>query len=873
MKRHLRHIAVFLVVAALYSLGAVEFLERAFLDARFRVLTRPPTGNVVLVEMDVASLARFDSWPWPRSLYARALTNLLAAGAQRVALDIDLSSRSTPQQDAALAAAIENGGERVILATFQQYRRTGNGRDGMRLVDVTPNPAIATGGRLASINVIPDPDGLVRMIPTYQEMGFGTVPALSVAFAGTEKSAGGMFYVDYGIDAKAIPRLSFADVVDGRFNPESIAGKAVIIGATAIELGDQVAVPIHRVLPGSVVQALATESQLQGRALERLASLPVLAVALLVSLLLCPVFERMSWRRGLLCLGGLAGGTAALAVGIQALLPLIVDTVPVLLTIAGGYVVALAFRIDRQDLRLIAQSLDIHRRNAFMRMVVDNSFDGIITVNSDNLVRTFNQAAEGIFGYGAAEVVGQPFDRLFVAPDEQPPATGGNAILAVLGGSPEERLGVRRSGERFPVTVAVTKMHIRSERVHIVQVRDLSAQNDAEARAEEARNRLRDAIDHTAEGFMLFDAEDRLIMCNQVYRELFPSGEAIAVPGRRFEDMLREWIGRGELADAAENPEEWIRWRLERHSRNGNRFDMRLAEGKHVRVSERRTGDGGTVIVYTDISADREREETLEKARLEAESANRAKSEFLANMSHELRTPLNAIIGFSEIMESELLGPIGTPAYRGYAADVQQAGKHLLDVINDILDVSRIEAGQYVIREEPLDLNRITDTCVRMVNPRVQQAKQTLECHLPDPLPVMRGDQRVLKQVLINLLSNATKFTPEGGRIGVDVALCDDGGLEIRVSDNGVGMAKEDIPRALSVFGQVDSRLARAYEGTGLGLPLVKSYVELHGGTLNIESEPAVGTTVTAHFPAERVMGSVPAIRRREDSLETVPSA
>ena len=236
-----------------------------------------------------------------------------------------------------------------------------------------------------------------------------------------------------------------------------------------------------------------------------------------------------------------------------------------------------------------------------------------------------------------------------------------------------------------------------------------------------------------------------------------------------------------------------------------------------------------------------------------ADAANRAKSAFLAGMSHELRTPLNAIIGFSEMMTLEALGPIGNQRYLGYAKDIHGSGVHLLALINDILDLSRIDSGQGKLDESLVDLHEIAAQSLRFVTPQADANRLNLDLSCEHEMPVMRADARKLKQALINLLANAVKFTPPGGRISVRI-FCFEAGIAIAVTDTGIGIAAQDIPRALECFGQVDSTLSRKYDGVGLGLPLAKQFMELHGGTLSLESTVNVGTTVTLTLPAWRIV-------------------
>jgi PAS domain S-box-containing protein len=251
------------------------------------------------------------------------------------------------------------------------------------------------------------------------------------------------------------------------------------------------------------------------------------------------------------------------------------------------------------------------------------------------------------------------------------------------------------------------------------------------------------------------------------------------------------------------------------------------------------------------------RVEELSIAHQQLRCAKLAQSQFLANMSHELRTPLNAIIGFSEIIESETLGPVGSVKYRDYAGDIHESGQHLLELINDILDLSKVESGTDELHEDKIEIPEIIRSALKLVGHRAEQGGVKLELELADQLPALRADERKLKQILVNLLSNAIKFTDAGGEVAL-WAWCRMGsGYVFQIIDTGIGIAPEDIPKALSRFGQVDGDLNRQYEGTGLGLPLTKALVELHGGVLDLQSQVGVGTTVTVRFPAERIVASL----------------
>ena len=395
---------------------------------------------------------------------------------------------------------------------------------------------------------------------------------------------------------------------------------------------------------------------------------------------------------------------------------------------------------------------------------------------------------------------------------------------------------------------------------------DVTEERLTQARAQAAENRLRDAIDSVSEAFVLWDRNGRLLMCNRNYRSFFKLEARVLKPG-----ASRDGVNRiAKLAIRREySPSE---------SRPGTR-EYEMADGRWLQISERRTADGGMVMTAADITAikmqdearrlnqaelqdavdnlERSQSQLAELARkyeaekIRAEGANKAKSEFLANMSHELRTPLNAINGFSEIMVGEMFGPLGDKRYAEYAQDILSSGQHLLALINDILDMSKIEAGKMNLRFEPLHVGDVIEDAVRLVQNRAEAAGLKINVKLPD-LPEVEADYRAIKQVLLNLLSNAVKFTPHGGNIIVaGERSVDPLGERVRISvrDTGIGISPEDLGRLARPFEQIENQHSKTQQGTGLGLALTKSLVEMHEGALRIESEPGKGTEVSFLLP------------------------
>ncbi len=389
---------------------------------------------------------------------------------------------------------------------------------------------------------------------------------------------------------------------------------------------------------------------------------------------------------------------------------------------------------------------------------------------------------------------------------------------------------------------------------------DVTQQKGAQARLNAAEIRLRAALESMSESFAVWDVKRRLVMCNRKFQEFFQLEASLLRPGTPYDVLER-------AADPAikavqEGPGE-------------NAIELELADGRWVHLSERSTRDGGLVSIGTDITALKAQEklllrkekdlresvkdlelskkriselaESYQQEKIRAIEANRSKSEFLANMSHELRTPLNAINGFSEIMQNEMYGPLGDPRYAEYVSDILGSGQHLLTLINDILDMSKIEAGKLSLQTEKVYPDELIEQCVRIVRGRAVESGLQLETDIGD-LPEIEVDPRAIKQVLINLASNAIKFTPEGGSVTIKASEERDG-VRIEVIDTGIGIPEEHVPLICKPFVQVESQHSKSHKGSGLGLALSQSLVKLHGGEFVLTSELGVGTKVSVWLP------------------------
>ena len=391
---------------------------------------------------------------------------------------------------------------------------------------------------------------------------------------------------------------------------------------------------------------------------------------------------------------------------------------------------------------------------------------------------------------------------------------------------------------------------------------DVSEERMAQLRAQRAEARLLDAINSVSDAFVLWDRRHRLLMWNSTFGETFSIDARflrVGTPRELIDQVMQIAVRRQQPAPDA---------------RDGV-VEAELNNGRWIQISESRTLEGGRVLIGTDITAVKIQEEFRRKneedlqalvekleqsrqqqmvlarkyeiAKIRAEAANHAKSEFLANMSHELRTPLNAINGFSEIMASEMFGPLGHARYKEYSADILSSGQHLLSLINDILDMSKIEAGKMTLRLEPVVIDEVIEDTLRLVRQKAEKAGQRIRVHLPK-LPEIEADFRALKQILLNLMTNAVKFTPQNGTITVSAAITDSF-VHIAVADTGIGIAQKDLDRLARPFEQIENQFSKTREGTGLGLALTKSLIEMHNGRMEIDSVEGVGTTVTVVLP------------------------
>jgi two-component system, cell cycle sensor histidine kinase PleC len=412
--------------------------------------------------------------------------------------------------------------------------------------------------------------------------------------------------------------------------------------------------------------------------------------------------------------------------------------------------------------------------------------------------------------------------------------------------------------------------------LHLIGIAvDITEQKSLAEKTVEADLRLRDAIETIPEAFVLWDASDRLVLCNSHFQRLHKLPDSAVTPGTSYETVI----------EVGSMPE--VRSRMHdagTQAPGARTFEAQIDDGSWLHISERRTKDGGYVSVGTDITRIKEHEQklidndlrlratvidlkrsqtALEQQAIEladlaekyseeknrAEEANQTKSKFLANMSHELRTPLNAIIGFSEIMESGMFGTLGSEKYQEYCHDILTSGHYLLEVINDILDMSKIEAGRMKLDMESLDLSKTLAESLRVVSGRAEDKNLVVDAEIEDSTLVV-ADRRATKQIIVNLLSNAVKFTPDGGRVVVRSRMRGDS-IVLTIADTGIGIAPHSLLKLGRPFEQVESQLTKTYHGSGLGLAIARSLTNLHGGSMRLRSKLGTGTVVCVSLPRD----------------------
>ncbi len=536
-------------------------------------------------------------------------------------------------------------------------------------------------------------------------------------------------------------------------------------------------------------------------------------------------------------------------------------------TFAGyrGSTADVSARVRAEERAKLAQSR--------LATAIDALAEGIALFDRDDRLVICNDAYQAIMRRtGDTLETGVTFEELLRANIR-------NGSLAIDRDDAEQWVGRRLNlhrepGEPIEIAFGDRWLQVREQRMAdggtITVATDITATKHRESELAAKSSLLQTTLEYMGEGIAVTDGSMSLMAWNDRFLELLDLPKDLIRRGVTMEDITRWQVEHGEFGAQAKL-ENILGAHMTTESK-AMQYTRVRPNGRVVEVRRNPMPGGGIVSMYNDVTERQRAEDGLRDAKESAEIANRTKSEFLANMSHELRTPLNAIIGFSEIITDQLFGPVGSPRYTEYSRDILSSGRHLLNLINDILDVSKAEAGKIELHDEPVAVSDTIASAMRLVNARARENGLVVDIVAPagDGI-VLNADPLRLKQIILNLLSNAVKFTPAGGHVTVTYDVDDQHRFMLDVADTGIGIADEDLAVVLTPFGQVDSKLARKYEGTGLGLPLSQALVRLHGGELKIRSEVGVGTTVSFVFPTDRVLFPEPG-GREERPLPRVAS-
>ncbi|MEC9347763.1 MAG: PAS-domain containing protein [Pseudomonadota bacterium] len=499
---------------------------------------------------------------------------------------------------------------------------------------------------------------------------------------------------------------------------------------------------------------------------------------------------------------------------------------------------------------------EFENQNKLLEFVFSNLVQGILVIDANSIIRMANTRYSAIAGLPEDyEVIGlhhqDVLDKL--AETGAYYKTGGLAESARIGALIRERKPLHYLRERPNGTVIDVLGVPLPDGGMLFTLTDMTEWRRMHDAVAERENRYRHLVERSPDGILVLE-KGVVRFANRAAEKMFGAGPTSPIVGTRFLSLFPDEDAEAMDQRARSLLREGTGAQIAPRTMSARRLDGQTFEVELEGSATPFDGQTAIQVIARDVTARLQVERTLRQAKEAAELANRAKSQFLANMSHELRTPLNAIIGFSEILASQLFGPVGSSRYQDYINDILSSGRHLLAVINDILDLSKAESGHTELEENEIAVGRLVDEAVRLIRDRAAKAGVRLVVATDDLADTeICVDQRLMKQILINLLSNAVKFTGGGGRVTIAVSR-DAEGLEFSISDTGIGIEPHRIEEMFQPFTQAHDGLSRRFEGTGLGLPLSRSLAELHGGTLRLESVVGQGTTARLNLPASRVL-------------------
>jgi PAS domain S-box-containing protein len=529
-------------------------------------------------------------------------------------------------------------------------------------------------------------------------------------------------------------------------------------------------------------------------------------------------------------------------------------------------------RLQHEKLAQDRSLSEVTAQSARYMELLDSAPDATVIVSEAGRIQLVNAQAEKMFGYARTQLVGQPLEvllperfraahalhmsRFFVNPDARPM------------GSRLELFARRKDGTEVPVEVSLSPQQGAAGVSVSASIRDVTARKRLEAAARLNADRLASAVETIEDAFALFDAEDKLVLCNSTYRRLLHASSPGALVGRSYAALLDAWIEDIEFESAAQ----LARFRAERlsdrHHAHINSFEVRLRDGRKLRVSDRRTPEGGIVKTIWDLTEDERRTAELLEARAAAEAASTAKSEFLSSMSHELRTPMNAILGFAQLMQSDRKEPL-TERHQERIAHVLQGGQHLLRLIDDVLDLARIEAGKLALVLEPVSIEHVLQEVLTILQPAADKHQVELIVQRTAANgATIAADRTRFAQVLMNLGSNAIKYNRSGGRVTFTVKWLDPSRVRVCVSDNGLGIPVDKQHLLFQPFQRAGQETG-AIEGTGIGLVTTKRLASMMKGAIGFESVEGRGSDFWIDLPSF-VEAAAPRQKTRRESAQPV---